>query len=193
MPLAPVHTKGTTKVVTGEVRLSYAHLFEKHAGQEGNTPKYGVCLLIPKSDKATIAAIEDAQQVALEAGKVTKFGGKIPPNWKNTFRDGDLEADLDKNPEYEGHMFLNVSSDTQPGIVDRQVNPILDSTEVYSGCFARVEINAFAFNNQSKGVSFGLNHVQKLRDGEPFGNITRPEDAFEPLDDEPESDESLLG
>lgn len=192
MAIQASHTKGSTKVVTGKVRLSYVHLFEKFTNIEDAEPKYSVVLLVDKKDKSTIAAIRDAQKVALEAGKSSKFNGSIPKAWKDTFRDGDEEGDLEKNPEYEGMMFMTVSSDRQPGIVDKDVSPILDSTEVYSGCFARVSINAFPFNRAgNKGVSFGLQHVQKLADGDPLGNITRAEDDFESIEDEDEDD--LLG
>ncbi len=174
-----------TKVVTGKVRLSYVHLFEKFSNIEGSEPKYSVVLLVDKSDKGTIRAIEAAQKVALENGKASKFGGSIPKNWKNTFRDGDDEADLEKNPEMEGCMFMTVSTDRQPGIIDSGKQPILDSTEVYSGCYARVSINAFPFSaSGNKGVSFGLQHVQKLADGDSLGGMTRAEDDFEDLDDE---------
>ena len=47
-----------TKVVTGKVRLSYAHLFKPVAITEGQEPKYSVCLLIPKSDKKTLGKIK---------------------------------------------------------------------------------------------------------------------------------------
>ena len=176
-----------TKVITGEVRLSYVHLFEKYAQNEGQEPKYSCVILVPKSDRKTIKAIKAAQQAALENGKSSKFGGRIPTNWKNTFRDGDTDdaVDHERNPEYKGHMFMTVSSTQQPGIVDRKVQDILDSREVYSGMYARVSINAFPFNTQgNKGVSFGLNHVQKLRDGEPLGGRSRADDDFDELDDE---------
>lgn len=172
-----------TKVVTGEVRLSYCHLFEAHTSFENQPAKFSTVILVPKKDTKTIQAIKRAQAAALELGKATKFGGAIPKNWKNTFRDGDEEADLEKNPEYAGHWFMTVSNQTRPGIVDQAVNAIMDQTEVYSGCYARVSLNAFPFNsNGSKGVSFGLNNVQKLRDGEPFGNISKAEDDFSPVE-----------
>lgn len=188
-------TATTTKVVTGKVRLSYCHLFEAHSSFEGNDPKFSTVILVPKTDKKTIRAIKAAQQAALENGKSSKFNGTIPKNWKNTFRDGDEEADLEKNPEYEGHYFMTVSNNTRPGIVDAQVRPILDQTEVYSGCYARVSINAFAFSaSGNKGVSFGLNHVQKMADGEPFGSFTKAEDDFEALeeDDDLDDDDDLI-
>lgn len=171
--------ENTTKVITGKCRLSYVHLFEAYSSFEGQDAKFSVVLLIPKTDTKTIAAIKAAQKLALENGKTSKFGGSIPKAWKNTFRDGDEEGDLDKNPEYAGHMFMTVSNKTRPGIVDQNVQPILDSTEVYSGCYARVSITAFPFSaSGSKGVSFGLNHVQKLADGEPLGSVTKAEDDF---------------
>lgn len=182
----------STKVVTGKVRLSYVHLFEPHASFENQDKKYSTVILVPKSDTKTVQAIQAAQRVALENGKSSKFGGAIPKNWKNTFRDGDEEGDLEKNPEYAGHWFMTVSNKTKPGVVDQNVQPILDSTEVYSGCYARVSINAFPFSaSGNKGVSFGLNHVQKLADGEPLGSITKAEDDFGPVDAE-DAGEALI-
>ncbi|MDK6635502.1 DUF2815 family protein, partial [Klebsiella pneumoniae] len=63
-----------TRMVTGEVRLSYAHIWEPNSIQ-GGKPKYSVSLIIPKSDTATITAIEKAVEAAIEAG-IGKFGGK---------------------------------------------------------------------------------------------------------------------
>lgn len=182
-----------TKVVTGKVRLSYCHLFEPHAANEKQEKRYSTVILVPKSDKKTIKAIKAAQQAALEQGKDSKFNGKIPKNWHNTFRDADEEEDaLEKNPEYAGHYMMSIGNKNRPGIVDRDKEPITDSTEVYSGCYARVAMNAFPYATQgNRGVSFGLNHVQKLADGEPFGNVTRAEDEFDDLDDD-EDDDDLI-
>lgn len=170
-----------TKVVTGTVRLSYVHLFEPFSNIDGQEPRYSAVLLIPKSDTKTISAMKAAQQAALENAKDNVFDGKIPKNWKNTLHDGDEEGDLDKNPEYEGHMYISVANaKNKPGVVDANVQPILSPTEVYSGCYARASINAFAFNRAgNRGVSFGLNHVQKVEDGEPLDGRTSPEDDFE--------------
>ena len=177
--------KAKTKVITGKVRLSYVNLFEPYSNQPNQEAKYSTVLLIPKTDKVTIKALRDAQQAALEAGRVTKFGGKIPPAWQDTIHDGDTEADLDQNPEYAGHYYLSVSSKTRPGIVDGNVQPILDTTEVYSGCIARASINCFPYTfSGKKGVSFGLNHVQKLADGESLMGLTKAEDDFESVADE---------
>ena len=178
-------TKNSTKVVTEEVRLSYAHLFEAWSNDPEIPAKFSATLLIPKSSKKTMAAIKAAIDAATIAGK-SRFGDSWGKKGvKTTLHDGDTEADLETNPEYEGHYYMSVSSNTQPGIVDRAVNPILDSSEVYSGCFVRVSINAFPYNAKgNQGVSFGLNHVQKLRDGDYLGGRSRASDDFNALEDE---------
>lgn len=181
-------TPSKTKVVTGKIRLSYVHIWEAFANEDGQEPKYSCVLLIPKTDKTTMKDLRAAQQAALEAGKDSRFGGKIPAVWSDTIHDGDVEADLDRNPEYAGHWYMSVSSKTRPGIVDNNVQPILDSTEVYSGCYAKVSINCFPFvHSGKKGVSFGLNHVQKVGDGDFLGGRSKAEDDFEPVAAEEES------
>jgi hypothetical protein len=181
----PVSTPSATKVITGKVRLSYVHLFEPWAANDSQEAKFSTAILIPKSDKATIEKLRAAQQAALQAGKDSKFGGKVPTKWDDTIHDGDEEADLDRNPEYAGHWYMSVSAKTRPGVVDSNVNPILDSSEVYSGCYARVSLNAFPYAvSGKKGVSFGLNHVQKLADGDFLGGRSKAEDDFDALDDE---------
>lgn len=176
--------KSPTRVVTGKVRLSYAHLFEPYSNDSEKDPRYSVTILIPKKDKATLDKIHAAIEAAKEEGKTKTFGGKIPGNLKLTLHDGDEEADLERNPEYAGHMYMAMSSKTRPGVVDQDLNPILDPTQVYSGCYARVSINAFPYSNSgNKGISFGLNNVQFLEDGEPLGGRTRAEDDFADADD----------
>ena len=191
-------TKNTdTKVVTGEVRFSYLHVFTPHSMDEDKEPRFSVCLLIPKTDTKTIAKIKKAIEAAKIAGK-NKWGGKVPVNLKTPLRDGDTEQDdlgqLKKieRPELDGHYFLNCTSKTQPGLVNRQLNPILDSEELYSGCHGRASINFYSFSvNGNKGIACGLNNIQKLRDGEYLGGRSRAEDDFEAVEDD--EDEELFG
>ncbi|MBP3037957.1 DUF2815 family protein [Bacillaceae bacterium Marseille-Q3522] len=183
-------TNKDTKVVTGKIRLSYAHLFEPHAVEEGQDKKYSTAILIPKSDKKTLRAIKTAVEAAKEAGKST-FGGKIPVNLKTPLRDGDEERP--DQEEYAGHYFLNASSKTKPGVVDSHLKPILDSEEVYSGCYARVSINFYAFNKAgNKGIACGLNNVQKVADGDYLGGRSRAEDDFDVIDDFDDDDDDFL-
>ena len=177
-----------TMVTTGEVRLSFAHLFEPRADDNG-VEKYSALLLVPKSDKATMKALRAAEEAAKQAGVATRWNGKMPKVIGSIIHDGDEEKDTDEYPEFAGHYYLTVSSKDQPGIVDRNVQAILDSTEVYSGCYVRANINAYPYTYGSKaGVSFGLNHVQKLRDGEMFGGRSRASDVFSAVESDEDDD-----
>lgn len=153
----------TTKVVTSKVRFSYAHVFEPSAIEEGQEKKYSVSIIIPKSETKLIEKIKEAIKAALEEGKA-KFGGKIPTNYKNPLRDGDEERPDDEN--YENSYFINANSARKPGLVNANLDPILDKDDFYSGCYGRASVNFYAFNvSGNKGVAVGLNNLQKLEDG----------------------------
>ena len=170
-----------TKVVTGTVRLSYANVWEPKS-INGGAEKYSVSIIIPKSDKKTIAAINAAVDAAIEEG-LAKFGGKKPNKaaLKLPLRDGDTERD---DEAYADSYFVNANSQTPPQIVDQNVNPIMNRSEVYSGVYARVSLNFYAFNsNGNKGVACGLGNIQKVRDGQPLGNRSTAEDDFSAIED----------
>lgn len=171
-----------TQIVTGKVRLSYAHLFKPYAHNSGQEPKYSVTILVPKTDTATKADIDSAIEAAKQDGMASKWGGQMPPVVAIPVYDGDGVRPSDGQPfgeECKGHWVFTASSKQAPAVVDQAVQPILDQSEVYSGMYARVSINFFAYNsNGRKGVGAGLNNVQKLADGEPLGGRTTAAEDF---------------
>lgn len=174
--------QNNTKVVTNEVRLSYANIWEPRS-INGGAEKYSCSIIIPKSDAETVKAINDAIDAAIREG-AHKFGGKVPPRGalKLPLRDGDVERD---DEAYRGCWFVNANSTTAPQVVDKHVRPILERSEIYSGVYARVSITFYAFNsNGNRGVACGLGNIQKVRDGEPLGGRTSAADEFTTLADE---------
>lgn len=171
------------KVITGILsRLSFFHGWEP-VSINGSPERYSVSVLIPKDDTETVKAIEEAIDAAIEEG-IPKFGGKKPNKsaLKLPLRDGDTERD---DPAYKGHYFINANSRTAPQIVDRNLNPILDRDEVYSGCYARVSLTFYAFNsNGNKGVAVGLGNIQKIKDGTPLGGRSTAKDDFSKVSDD---------
>lgn len=156
-----------TRVVTGEVRASFAHVDKPAALQEGQDPKYSLQIIISKDDRETVNAINKAIDNAIAAG-TAKFGGKVPKKsmLKLPLRDGDVERD---SKEYENCYFLNCKSEQAPQVVDENRNKV-DPSVVYSGCFVRVSLTFFPFAvNGNKGVAAGLGNVQFLRDGDSLG------------------------
>lgn len=168
----------STKVVTGKVRFCYANVFEPTSMNEGDTPKYNVCILISKDDKKTLDKIAKAIEAAKQAGKakIADKSGKIPSTLKTPLRDGDEERGDD--PAFENCFFINANSTHKPSIVDRNLSPIMDRDEFYSGCYGRASINFYAYNVNSKGIAAGLNNLQKLEDGEPLAGGSTAEEDF---------------
>ena len=181
-----------TKVITGvQTRWSYANVWTPKAMAEGAKPKYSVSLIITKSDTVTIQKIKAAIKAAYEEGqsKLKGNGKSVSPlaAIKTPLRDGDVERPDDE--AYQNAYFVNANSPTAPGIVDADKQPIIDTSEVYSGVYGRASITFYAFNsNGNKGIACGLNNLQKIADGEPLGGKTRAEDDFADLDDEDDDD-----
>ena len=185
--------KNPTKVITGpRTRFSYLNANEPKTPIGGGTPKYSVSLIIPKSDTVTVEKIKAAIQAAYDEGQgKLKGNSKTVPaleDLKTPLRDGDRERKGDE--AYANAWFINANSTTKPGVVDADRNPILDSSELYSGIIGRASISFYAFNsNGNRGIACGLNNLQKLSDGTPLGGHSRAEDDFADDDD----DEDFLG
>ena len=164
-------TEINTKVLTGKVRLSYAHLFKPRPAEDGGTPKYSGVFLISKKDQLTLGKIKAAIEAAKQKG-IDKFGGKIPVSLKNPLRDGDTDPPGgNARTELMGMMFITASTTDAPVVVDLDKQDIISQSEIYSGCYVQASITFSAYNHKTggKGIGAYLNGVQKLADGEPFG------------------------
>ena len=151
--------------------------------------KYSVSAIIPKSDTETIEKIKRAIEQA-KKDSVSKWGGKVPANLKLPLRDGDIDRPEDE--AYADSYFFNANSKQAPQVVDKNVQPILDQSEVYSGCYGRISVNFYGFStNGNKGIAAGLGNIQKLRDGESLGGRTNAEDDFDAV--EVDDEEDFLG
>jgi len=170
-----------TQVTTNETRISYEHLLKPYANQPGAEEKYSVTLLIPKTDIATRQRIDAAIQAAAQEGLATKWGGVRPAQLTVPIYDGDGVRPNGEafGPECKGHWVMTASSRQRPEVVDLSLAPIIDATQIYSGMYANISINFFAyFNSGKKGVGCGLGPVQKTRDGEPLGGRVSAAEAF---------------
>lgn len=175
-----------TKVVFGPCRLSYTHVFNKYT-PEGNAEdgKYMTNVLIPKGEKETIKALQDAIEAAKNAGIISKWGGKEPKKLDMPLRDGDEKDD----ENYADHLFVNAKSNTRPGIVDKNKVPVVDEEEVYSGVWAIISVSFYAYDkNGNRGVACGLNNIMKFKDDERFGGRVSAESDFADIDTEDDDD-----
>lgn len=159
-------------LVTGNVRLSYVHLTQPHASQQGAEPKYSVTLLIPKTDPATYQACMQAIEAAAQQGVAGSWNGVRPPNLPIPLHDGDgmKETGMPYGGECRGCWVMTASSKQKPQVWSIATGgEILNPSEIYSGMYARVSIRFFPYSTpQKRGVGCGLNNVLKIQDGEPL-------------------------
>lgn len=177
-------------ITINNVRLSYCNLFQPKAplNNPNAEPKYSCTILIPKTNTAALDAINAAINAAVEQGVSSKWNGVKPPQPAIPVHDGDGVRPSDGMPfgeECKGMYVLTASSKNAPFVVDGQVQNIIDPTKVYSGMWANVNINFFAYNSAGKkGIGCGLNGVQKLRDDTPLGGRVTAQEAFSAIPQE---------
>ena len=169
-------------VVTPEFKMSYPNLFTPRMNDLNGKEEYSVVALFPKG--ADLSALKKAAEAAV----IEKWGTdktKWPKPLKTPFRDqAEREKDGALPPGHEaGAIFMNLKSKQKPQVVDQNVQPILDTAEVYAGCIAKASVNAYAYDQKgNRGVAFGLGNIQKVRDGDPLGGRTRAQDDFKAIE-----------
>lgn len=170
-----------TKVVFGPCRLSYTHVFSKYApdGDAANG-KYMTNVLVPKEEKETIKAIQQAIDAAKKAAITSKWNGKEPKKLDMPLRDGD---DKEDDEVYSDHFYVNAKSSTRPGVCDKNKTPIVDEDEVYSGVWAIVSVTFYGYDvSGNRGVACGLNNIMKFKDDERLGGRASAESDFADID-----------
>lgn len=174
-------------VTINDVRFSYCNLFQPKApfNNPQGEPKYSVTVLVPKTNTAAKAVIDNAISQAIDAGVSSKWNGVRPPQPSICVHDGDGPRPSDGSAfgeECKGCWVFTASTKQPPFVVDEYVQNIIDPTKVYSGMWGNVNVTFFAYNNAGKkGIGCGLNGVQKIRDGEELGGQITAQEAFKPV------------
>ena len=162
---------------TSLCRVSFANsLFKPRAQQEGGVEKYGCTLIFEKSgDRSALDAAVKGVIVAQwgDKGLERAKAGLI----KSPFLDGaGKEARNKKTGEIHPGFgpdvfFLRVQSIRQPVLRYRSEHIPATEEEIYSGCYGKAVLNAFAWTNAQNGdgVSFGIQFFQKIKDGDRLG------------------------
>lgn len=169
------------KCKTPEFRASFPHVFKPHTGFEGQEAKFSVVMLFDKKTD-----LKELKRAAFNAA-TEKWGpkDKWPKNFRLPFRDGSEKSDLQG---YENTIYVTATTKQRPGVVDQKLVPITEEDQsFYAGCYARATLIAFAYDKAgNRGVSFSLQNIQKLRDGEAFSGRKKAEDEFESVEDSSE-------
>jgi hypothetical protein len=194
-----------TPLRTPECMLGhFPKIFEKGLANDRGDSYYETDLLFSPDAQKT-AEYARLQQAAASAVQ-EEWKGSPPANLRNPFRAaGEKRREKDNSQYYPDAQFagwklLRVKTKNPPGVVSTKAGAdgkplkITDETEIYGGCFVRCTVNPFAYSVKGNaGVSFWLNNVQKLRDGDALGSGgARAEDDFEPVGDVGGTDPSAL-
>ena len=152
--------KKRTLVMTPEFRLSFPALFEMREYNEKKS--YGLTMLF---DKGTdLSQLKAAAKAALD--EAFPKGVKNP---RTPFLDGDDKVD-EWGEGFKGKIYVRASTQFKPQVVDQNRVAIFDADKVYPGCYCRAVVAPYTYDNSgNRGVSFSLEAVQFIRDGERIG------------------------
>ena len=195
------------RIITPEFRASFPSLFQARKIDENNPnekAKFSIQMIFrtaetPESkQRGEKVVLNDPQFALLRKTVEDLLAQKLGAQWREKvkerkgdgsmvyrlpFRDGNATEKKDIDGYGPGTVFVTASSTYRPGVIDGQKKEILNPQDVYGGCYARAEIHPYWYEVKgNKGVTFGLDNVQKIRDGEPFSGRSKAEDVFESID-----------
>lgn len=173
---------------TPRFRVSFPQVFEPKRNDLNGKDEYSIVALFPKGCDLTV--LKKAAQAAIEE-KWGKDQSKWPKTIRTPFRDQGERAKTDEatgktylpNGYEDGAIYLNLKSKQRPGLVDKNVQPIIEQSEFYAGCWAIATVSCYAYDQKgNKGVAFGLNNIQKVAEGDALGGRTKAENDFAPVE-----------
>lgn len=168
------------KVITGLVRLSYAHLATPQENPMSGKVQYSASLIIPKDNAKSVAQVETAVKKMMEdPDSLAKWGGTTK-GVKSPIHDGDI--DRAEDPNYANSYYINVKADAQhaPKLYSKDRMEIVNPEEIYSGCYGQAVLSLYAYNFQgSKGLSFGISAFRKIKDGPSLGGVSVTDKDFD--------------
>lgn len=168
-------------VILKNVIISYPNLVTAVEDDKG-VKKFGAMFITtPQTNIADLQAAETAAAkdfFGAETAAEMQDDGSLKSTWRRS------KADQKKVGSPTG--YINARSTKRPGVVDRAAKPILDvEEEVYPGCLVNVSLFAFGYENSGNtGITFGLNNVQKVKDGTRLDGRKAAEEEFDAMLDE---------
>lgn len=185
-----------SKLILGNVRLSYANVFQKGNFEGLENKKFDCTMLFSKANKELM---EKCRQLSIRL-LVEKYGTKenIPKPYLNMvtkdrfgntgdkcfFKDGDEKDD----EAFEGMWYIKASNSMKPSTYHPDKREAMqDDGVLYSGCYADVQISLWLQDNKyGKKINANLLGLRHRTDGEPLsggGGGRAAADEFEDLDD----------
>lgn len=195
--------KGRVKFVTHVLRVCFNHIDKPNMSKFGK----GLYEITGLNPKTKLDDLKPMKQAVLSAAR--QLWPEITyKELKTPFRDGDTKNEerkakgQEKYPCYVDNIFFKATNKNKPGVIgvgkDGKPVDLPEGTSVYGGCYCRLSLVVKAYemekpvekedkngkittvNKLIKGVTFYIQNVQFIKDGEPFGGgASDPEDDFE--------------
>jgi hypothetical protein len=175
-------------------RTAFCNVLERpKPGQDGKERAFGSVLLIPDlaliGGEAALKPLQDDYDALLKEHMPAALAnadlrGKLhnPLKKQGTFintksKDADLYDGF-----VPGRLCISAnSSQSQPGVYDQNMAPIIDKARVYSGCWVIAEVKGgWIKNPQNPGPTFYLQQMMVIADDNSLGGVgaSNPSDAF---------------
>ena len=165
------------RIFIPEMRVSFPHLFQPRKVNETDTKaRYSCTFLVPKGHPVLQEIAQAITEITAEAFPNGPPGNLRQPPWV----DGDTATNASEH--HPGHVVVRSASTTKPYAVDQNVNPIIDPSKFYSGCVCNGAISVYNYKPQpTPGITFGLDGVQFVRDGERLDGRPEADQLFKPV------------
>jgi hypothetical protein len=170
-------------LISPEAILSFPQLVDPRPSDDGGPAKWsGAFVFTPEAQKTP--EYKAMQARAIEVAQAAHPGKNVVEMFK--MQSGGIRSPFRRDWESkgypEGSVFINARTTQRPGVIDTQGNRIAieDLREkAYAGKIVKVSLNAFYYDRKgNKGVSFGLQNILLVRDGERLDNRAAPETEF---------------
>jgi hypothetical protein len=172
-------------LMTPKLRVRYENFFKTGMADDNGKSFFEGTLVVDAAAWNTpeMKAIRAACETALKKKFPTATADEMA-EFKRPFRKCGTKPKT-YGPEFADCLFFKVKSTKKPGVVDAKVQPIIDPSEAYAGCYARISVHPFAYDVKGgKGVSLWMNNVQILPGGDPLSGGARAADEFTAVDTE---------
>lgn len=178
------------------VRLSFPELQEATQFNGKGPFKYRAAFIVdPKSPEHKM--VNDAITAVIKEKWPTKAAVLGPDIRADKKRCGYQNGDKKDYDGYAGNWIIGSSRDAKrdgrPKVLDANKAHVFkdDGTyhpgmegKLYSGCYVNAILDVYAYDNEEKGVAFGLAGVQFYRDGDAFSGGKRvSDDDFDDVSD----------
>jgi Protein of unknown function (DUF2815) len=131
-------------VITPEFRAAFVGLFKATAPKDNpnGAKKYSIrAVFMPDADLSSL------KQQAKNAAEEKWGAGKVPKTVRSPFRfNEELENPIPGIPDDAVVMTFSANEDRRPGVVDKNLQDIIDDAECYSGAWFRAQVRAYAYD-----------------------------------------------